>query len=352
MFKRFFVLMGLLWVVLVVAHVVLGQEAHETPVTVIELTGPASEPDAELSGLAWHGDYLILMPENPNMYATEGNAGMLYALNKDDILAYVSSKESGQTPAPLAPFAIPVVGPDIAETVPGFDGFEAVTFADDDVYMVIESETDTEAMRGYLVKGSVEGTQPGLQITLDLENLVEIPGQTEWENMSYESLFVDGDQVVVVYEANGDEANGGVVVNQNPRAMVFNQNLEPVGEIGFAPVDYRLTDVTNLDDNGQFWAINYFFPGEDFLNADDDPIADEYGKGPTHSQFPQIERLIALQHRETGITLVDVAPIQLELLGEDARNLEGIARLDDLGLLVATDQYPETILGFVSFPAE
>jgi hypothetical protein len=236
--------------------------------------------------------------------------------------------------------------------VPGFDGFEAVAFAGDDVYLVIESETDTEAMRGYLVKGTVAGTQPELQITLDLEHLVEIPGQTEWENMSYESLFVVGDQVVTVYEANGDEANGGVMVNEEPQAWVFNQNLEQVGSTPFAAVDYRLTDATALDENDQFWAINYFFPGEDFLNADVDPIADEYGKGPTHSQFPQVERLIELQYTETGITVVDVAPIQLELLGEDARNLEGIARLDDRGLLVATDEFPQTILGFVPFSAE
>jgi hypothetical protein len=34
--------------------------------------------------------------------------------------------------------------------------------------------------------------------------------------------------------------------------------------------------------------------------------------------------------------------------GQYARNWEAIARLDDVGFLLATDKYPETIFAFVS----
>ena len=60
---------------------------------------------------------------------------------------------------------------------------------------------------------------------------------------------------------------------------------------------------------------------------------------------------MALQYDADGITFVDRAPVQLELPGEDARNWEGIVRLDDVGFLLVTDQYPQTILGFVPVPA-
>jgi len=35
------------------------------------------------------------------------------------------------------------------------------------------------------------------------------------------------------------------------------------------------------------------------------------------------------------------------LPGNDARNWEGIVRLDNRGFLLATDKFPTTILGFV-----
>ena len=45
--------------------------------------------------------------------------------------------------------------------------------------------------------------------------------------------------------------------------------------------------------------------------------------------------------------LTDTPPILLRLDASVGRNWEGIARLGDRGFLIATDKFPETLLGFV-----
>jgi hypothetical protein len=113
-----------------------------------------------------------------------------------------------------------------------------------------------------------------------------------------------------------------------------------------------VTDATAVDGNGRFWVINYLYPGDiTKLNIAQDGIAAQFGMGATHAASQTVERLIELQLITDGITLTDTPPIQLELLPDDeARNWEGIVRLDDAGFILATDKFPETILGFVERP--
>ena len=85
------------------------------------------------------------------------------------------------------------------------------------------------------------------------------------------------------------------------------------------------------------------------LNAD--PIFETYGMGASQAEFDGFERLVAFQFSEEGISLVEQAPVQIQMSEESrGRNWEAIVRLDDMGFLVATDRYPVTLLGFV--PAE
>ena len=106
-----------------------------------------------------------------------------------------------------------------------------------------------------------------------------------------------------------------------------------------------------FDADGRFWAMNYFFPGDDFLRPTSDPIADLWGESPTHAMRDDVERLIELEHDPAGITFTDAPPVQLELpLGGDSRNWEGVARLEGRGVLLATDRFPRTMLAFVALP--
>jgi hypothetical protein len=344
----------LAFLTLAIAPVMAQDEVTETAVQFIELAGPVADRDAEISSLVWYEDYLILMTENPFIYVEGGYAedfsnagayaGMFFALPKADILAYLEAEE----PEPLEPMPLPIVAPDIRGAVSGFvvafDGFEAAAFVDDSIFLLIEADSVAEtSMRAFMVAGQIN-LDLGL-IVLDLENFAAIPRQTDFNNMSYESLFAADGQLVALYETNGS------VTNEAPLAYVVDPAEGIVETVPFPNVDYRITDATSLDDEGVFWATNYFFAGEDFMAVEDDTaeaLFAEYGMGASQAEFDGFERLVAFQYSAEGITLVEQAPIQLLMTEEsNGRNWEGIARLDDMGFLIATDKYPQTILGFV-----
>lgn len=321
---------------------VTAQEPHpETPITVIALDGPAAQPNAEISGLAWYGDSLLLLLENPNEYASGDVAGMFFALDKADILTYLDA----DAPAPLEPRPVPIYAPDIRRTLRGFDGFEAAVFVGDTVYLTAEMFATPLSTFAVLVRGTVA---PDLSaITLDLEHTITLDAQASFPNQSYEALIATQDWLVAIYEANG------AAFNPQPVAYAVDHALTTVTQVPFPSIEYRVTDATAIDADGVFWAVNYFFPGDTHLTAEHDPLAERYGAGATHAQFAQVERLVAFrigaQAGDPGaIARVDVPPLLLELPDDAARNWEGIARLDDRGFLLVTDRYPQTILGFVA----
>ncbi|MDY6875132.1 MAG: hypothetical protein SWK90_02860 [Chloroflexota bacterium] len=310
----------------------------EQPVRVVPVTGALVDKDAEVSGLAWYGDYLIILPQYPDRFASP-NEGLLFAIPKGDILAFLD----GTSDAPIMPQDVLFVAPGLARQIAGFEGYEAIAFQDDRVFVTIESKTGM-SMLGYLVAGEMA---PDLSsLCLDATTLTEIPPQAGLINMTDETLLVAGDRLVTVYEANG------AAVNSEPVARLFALSLYPLDPIPFPNVEYRITDATGLDGADRFWALNYFWPGDETkLKPATDALATKYGKGPTHARLTTVERLVEFQYTETGISLVDTPPIQLELIDDDhSRNWEGIVRLDNRGFLLVTDTYPETILGFVSVP--
>ncbi|MGD9146457.1 MAG: hypothetical protein PVI80_12920, partial [Anaerolineae bacterium] len=317
----------------------------EVPVTEIPLTGPLAQAEAEVSGLAWHGDYLILLPQYPD-FAIQQADGAVFALSKADLLAYLD----GTRTEPLEPITVPFIAPGLADQILGFEGYEAITFLADRAYLTIEARETRgpRGMRGYLVSGRIA---PDLgSLVLNTATVVEIPSQPKVGNKSDEALLVAGDRLVTIYEVNG------AAINPSPVAHLFDTQLAPSGTLPFPNVEYRITDATVLDQEGRFWAINYFFPGDTNLATDSDPLAERYGQGPTHAQAETVERLLEFEYSESGIDLVDRPPIQLELmdsfLGGLGRNWEGLARLDDRGFLLVTDLFPGTILGFVPAPEQ
>ena len=308
----------------------------EYAVAPIPLTGPAASRRAEISGLAWYGDDLILLPQYPS-FAGSGE-GALYALPKAAILAYLA----GDEPGPLEPTPIPLTAGGLAARVSGFEGYEAIAFSGDQAFLTIEASPGGEMM-GYLVSGQMAPDRSAL--TLDPATLVAIPPQADLDNLSDEALLVIGDRLLTFYEANG------TAVNASPVAHRFTLDLAPDGTLPMPAIEYRLTDVTAPDGEGRFWAINYFYPGDKALRPANDPLADRYDQGPTHAQFETVERLIELTYGDAGIALVERPPLQLALVPEGkARNWEGLVRLDERGFLLATDRFPETILAFVALP--
>ena len=303
----------------------------EHAVTYIPLTSPASNSNAEFSGLAWYGDYLILLPQYPNRFCA--GDGALFAIPKADILAFLDGKSKDA----IKPRVIPFKAPGLMQ-ISGFEGYESIGFVGDQVFLTIESKPN--AMLGNIVKGKIVPDLSGIEI--DPTTRLQIPPQADITNLSDETMVVTKDKVLTMYEANG------TVVNPKPVAHVFDFKPVSLGTIPFPNIEYRITDATPTDDTNKFWAINYFFPGDTKLLALNEALAVRFGKGKTHAQYPQVERLVEFQYTANGIAPTDTPPIQLVLPNADARNWEGIARLDHRGFLLATDTYPQTILGFVA----
>ncbi len=287
--------------------------------------------------MAWYGDNLILLPQYPSRFGDRED-GAVFTLAKADLLDFLD----GKAPQKLQPREIPFIAPGLAEQIRGFEGYEALAFSGDRVFMAIESKPGID-MLGYLVTGSIA---PDLsELRLDTTHLAEITPQAHLDNMAYETLLVSEGQVTAIYEANGRN------VNSAPEARQFGFDLQSEAAIPFPNIEYRITDATALDASGRFWAINYFFPGDTLLDPAADPLFEKYPEGPTHARYTTVERLVQFQFNGTEISLATAPPIQLQLVDDDhSRNWEAIAGLDERGFLLATDKYPETIFAFVPYP--
>lgn len=308
----------------------------ELVVVKIPLAGPVSETRAEISGLAWFGETLVMLPQYPERFSGEKD-GALFAITKTELLARLEGD-----PTPITPRPIPITFSALKQKISGYEGFEAIAIRGNKIYLTIETH-QTTGMASVLVTGMI---LPGLEeIILDAGKLEMINAQARIANFSDESICLAGESLFTFYEANGAQ------FNPTPVAHRFNLDLTAQGVILAPNLEYRITDATPADDEGRFWVINYFFPGDTKIQPLTDPLAERYGIGRTHLQSKSVERLVELQWSGTKITLADHPPILLELLpGDSARNWEGIARLDGRGFLIATDQYPETILGFIAYP--
>ena len=306
----------------------------EVDVLEIPLAEQIANRFMEFSSMAWHGDELCLLPQYPNRLNPEG-LGALYAVNKADILSYFDHPD--ENPLPMREITFDDGG--LSKFIPGFEGFEAITFANQQVFMTIETHNGNPMM-GYLVTGSFD--ELSKQISLNPQTLIELPPQTSFLNASDEALTIYNNRIYTFFEDNG--------VSQNPlaQAHVFDLNLKTEGIIPFPNIEYRVTDATETQEDGTFWVMNYFYPGDEHLAADDDPLIRQYGVGETHKQFDGVERIVEMKIEEGAIRLVDIAPLYLRLNSDgETRNWEGIVRLDEIGFLLITDSFPRTIFGFV-----
>ena len=308
---------------------VIGQEVM--PIE-IPLKGEANQQSLEMSGLAWYNDYLILMPQ----YVDKNKPGF-YALSKSDINRWLDGNRSGA----LTPNKINLVTPKYDEIINGHQGFEALTFVGNKTYLIIESK-DNGIMKSFLVKGDMDIRNNSLVI--DSNKLVEIPLPQNIKNMGFESILKYKYRLMVLYEANG------VNVNLESSALFYSSSLKSKGSIPLPNLEYRLTDVTEVDGKGHFWALNFFWPGErERLKPGDDFILKNITQGKTHKQFEHVERLIEYKIRSDKVVRTSTPPIQL-VLNKNSRNWEGLVRLDKKGFLIIVDEHPRTILAFVPKP--
>lgn len=309
--------------------------APEQVVTLLPLGGALQSEDAELSGLAWYGDHLVMLPQYPG-WEDDGPA-CLYTVSKADLLARLDHTASG----PLEPRCIVFDSGGLEKRITGFEGYEAIGFSGEQAYLTVE--THRLAGKAFLVTGRIA---PDLSVLkLEASPQATLPLPAEVSNAGFEALVVGENRVLALYEANGAR------VNPAPTAESFDDALSHSGKLSLPTIEYRITDATSLDAAGRFWVMNYNYPGtQAHFKPAPDPLMARYGTGPTQAQKPQVERLIELQVTPGGIVLTDQPPLQLQLSNEAARNWEGVVRLEDRGFLLVTDKFPRTLLGFVPKP--
>ena len=317
------------------------------PLRYLELAGPASESRAELSGLAWHGEQLILLPQYPERFLEpkgldKGAVGRIFALDKSAVVAAIRDNDS----KPLYPAGIPVFGPPLRTLAPGYEGFEAIVFDGDEAWLAIEARA-YGMMRGYLLRARFVA---GKGLVLDPKSLTKVVPPANIRNMGFETLLLAPDRLIALFEINSP------VRVSKPVARVFSRTLKPLGSISMPRIEYRITDATSLAADQSFWASNFYWQGEyGLLKPGTDHVARRFGQQPIDPEHMNLERLLRLRYSGNKIELTDTPPI---VIGSSfiPRNWEGIARIEEQagpdapavrGLLLATDKYPVTLLAYV-----
>src|SRR5690606_11125656 len=115
---------------------------REVRLVPIRLEGGPELPEAEISGLAWRGDELVLLPQYPRRFGPGG--GAVFVAPRSAIEDAIDGRAEV-----VRVRAVPIDAPGLEEAFEGFDGYEALAFAGDDVYLTIETRADPDRTVGY-----------------------------------------------------------------------------------------------------------------------------------------------------------------------------------------------------------
>lgn len=311
---------------------------EEVEVLEIPLLGEASERTSEISGLCWYGNKLILLPQYPNEFGDEN--GRIFYIKKNQLLDFINKKDSSA----IIPSYFTIDTKKISNLFNKGSGFESITTNGDRVYFTIEY-MDLDETSTILISGKIDSTNNS--ITLDESSIAKDSANISMFNISDESILLYQNKLIPIYEVFGKN------LNSNPQVSIFDENLKFIKRISFPNIEYRITDVTSVDNSGNFWAINYLYPGDNKkLNPARDEIISKYGIGKSHLDAEPIERLVEFNIKNEEIILSSTPPIYLKLQNSESRNWEGIAKLDKKGFIIATDTFPKTILAFIKYNFE
>ncbi|MCF8240856.1 MAG: hypothetical protein K9J16_05675 [Melioribacteraceae bacterium] len=313
-----------------------GKTADENEVEIIELDKSLTDSDVEFSGLSWYGDLLIFLPQFPNKFSDDQN-GILFYTTKKRINDYINGDDD--SPVKLKKLKMITEGLDSKYTN-WASGFESITFNGDKVYLTIEF-VNLGSTSGYIIKGKIDPDL--LIITLNTENIKEIPQLVNIRNFSYETSLVYNNDIYTIHEYNGK------TFCSNPAVYIFDENLIEKEIADFPHIEYRITDAASCNSSGEFWTLNYFWPGDiNDLKPAKDEIGEKFGIAGSNLNNNVIERLLKFNIIDGHIKLSDAAPIYLKIPEEvEGRNWEGIEKLDNKGFLLVTDTFPETIFAFL-----
>ena len=291
------------------------------PIQEIDLEGIITNPKQEISGMDWYNDNLFLLPENLG--------GYLFMVKKNEIQKQLSLKKGS-----IKPIKTIFNTPDYSKSISGFDGFEAIAFYENSVYVTIEADENGE-MVGYIAWGNIDPIS--YEITILEKNIQKISTPIQIDNLSYESIIRHENNLLLLYEANGSS------LRKDPYQLLISLNDFSLKKIKGPNIEYRITDATKVRKN-KFWAINYYWPGD---KKNLKPSLDKLSKNKKTNSDQTIERLVEFKIKRNNISLTRKKPINLILEEGNSRNWEAIVRFGESGFLIATDKYPRMILAYI-----
>ena len=160
---------------------------------------------AEISGMAWYGDRLVLLPQYPDRFKS-GGFGSLFYIEKSDILNFIGNPGD----EPLSVVSIEFDDAGISSMISGFEGFEAIAFNGETFFVTVETRTGT-GMLGYVYRGVVRNNLTSMKIEADVFQKVQ--PQADFSNASEEAILIYEDQVYSFYEDYGKDKNFDPVVH-------------------------------------------------------------------------------------------------------------------------------------------
>jgi len=289
-------------ILLLLLSITDGQSNIEVP-----LDGLITDRKQEISGMTTYKDNLILLPENRN--------GYYFYIPFDEIMNTLRTGDK------ILPIQKTFTTRKLKERYPGLDGFEAIAFNGDDVYIMVEVRIDGK-MAGLLLWGTIIPST--MEIDIPEENIMLIKPPAQIDNFSFESLTITDGQLIMIYETNGSKTI------DKPFQYVVNLDDMSINKTPFPNIDFRLTDATSVIDN-RFWMINYYWIGDKETLG----VPNDVG----------IERLVEFKLGYNGIERSSSEYITLDNL-DDPHNWEGLVRFGR-GFLICTDKWPRMVLGYI-----
>ena len=289
-------------IILLLLSITDGQSYIEVP-----LDGLITDRKQEISGMTTYKDNLILLPENRN--------GYYFYIPFDEIMNTLRTGDK------ILPVQKTFTTRKLKERYSGLDGFEAIAFNGDDVYIMVEVRIDGK-MAGLLLWGTIIPST--MEIDIPEENIMIIKPPAQIDNFSFESLTITDGQLIMIYETNGSKTI------DKPFQYVVNLDDMSINKTPFPNIDFRLTDATSVVDN-KFWMINYYWTGDKETLG----VPNDVG----------IERLVEFKLGYNGIERSSSEYITLDNL-DDPHNWEGLVRFGR-GFLICTDKWPRMVLGYI-----
>ena len=132
------------------------QPVTEAAVITLHLGSPLDQASAELSGLTWADEWLILLPQYPSRFDNR-----IFKLDRQTVTTALDNNPATE----LTPLPIKFNSAGIEKTIAGFEGYEAITTIDHTAYLTIEAGLLKTG--GFLVRG--EWDQNFDELTLEPE---------------------------------------------------------------------------------------------------------------------------------------------------------------------------------------